>query len=210
MIPENILDTPIAVIGAGAIGSFTVLTLAKMGFQRIVVFDDDVVSEENLPNQFYRTCDIGKPKVQALAQIVREFEGLHLRTYSTRVAMEQGWELRDVVISAVDSMLSRQMVFEMFKEASAGLLIDGRMGGDQAEVYSCIKPALDVYQSRLWSEGETADVRCTSKATMYNVLCISSLICNMVRKHLKQEAIPEAVIMDNFNITMYKPEGIAC
>ena len=53
VIPVEILDEPINIIGAGAVGSFTALTLAKMGFAQIAVWDDDVVSEENLNAQFF-------------------------------------------------------------------------------------------------------------------------------------------------------------
>jgi tRNA A37 threonylcarbamoyladenosine dehydratase len=65
LIPEAILSTPITVVGAGAIGSFTVLTLAKMGFNNITVFDDDEIDFVNINNQFYRISDIGKKKVDA-------------------------------------------------------------------------------------------------------------------------------------------------
>jgi tRNA A37 threonylcarbamoyladenosine dehydratase len=68
----DVVDVPrlsqiaITVIGAGAVGSCTVLALAKSGAERIVVYDDDVIEAPNLPNQWYRLADVGRPKVIAL------------------------------------------------------------------------------------------------------------------------------------------------
>ena len=62
------MDVPVTIIGAGATGSFTALSLAKMGIRNITIYDFDTVEEHNLPNQFYRQCDLGKRKVEALRE----------------------------------------------------------------------------------------------------------------------------------------------
>ena len=64
--------TPITVIGAGAVGSFTVLALAKCGAEKITVWDDDSIESHNLPNQWYRLADLGRPKVQALKALIAQ------------------------------------------------------------------------------------------------------------------------------------------
>ena len=79
LLDLKLSSTPITIIGAGATGSFTALTLAKMGFSELTVFDFDTVEEHNLPNQFYRTSDLGKPKVLALQEIIRDFEGIEIK-----------------------------------------------------------------------------------------------------------------------------------
>ena len=60
--PNNQLSK-ITIIGVGCTGSFITLNLAKLGFNNINIIDFDKVEEENIPNQFYREKDIGKPKV---------------------------------------------------------------------------------------------------------------------------------------------------
>ena len=62
----------IHIIGAGSTGSFIALNLAKMGMKNIIVYDFDKVEEPNIPNQFYRIKDVGKYKVTALKQIIKE------------------------------------------------------------------------------------------------------------------------------------------
>ena len=78
LVNYKIFNVPITVIGVGGIGSFTVLTLAKMGFRNITIYDHDRVEQHNLPNQFYRIKDLKKYKVDALADLVYEFEGLKI------------------------------------------------------------------------------------------------------------------------------------
>ena len=57
---------PVILIGAGGIGAITAVTLAKMGVTDLVVYDDDVVSNENIATQLHRISDVGKLKVEGL------------------------------------------------------------------------------------------------------------------------------------------------
>lgn len=205
------MHTPIMVVGAGGIGSFTTLTLAKMGFDRLSVYDFDTVEVHNLPNQFYRLDDIGRPKVEALQDIVLQFTGTNISTYNQRFNAEDVELFRPkVLVSAVDSMSVRKELYDAFEDCRLDLFLDGRMGADQAEVY-CVKYAnaeMDaLYRSRLWSDMDTAPVPCTSKATMYNCLTIASLIANTIRLALMREPVHFGVIVDNKNIGMHYVKG---
>ena len=71
LCPPDKLASPITVIGAGAIGSAAVVTLAKMGCSDITVWDEDVLAEHNVPNQMCLVDRVGQPKVDALAELVR-------------------------------------------------------------------------------------------------------------------------------------------
>src|SRR5690554_7355564 len=55
-----------------------ILQLAKLGITNITVWDFDVVEEHNVPNQLFGLNDIGKPKVEALKQIVAEHTGTEI------------------------------------------------------------------------------------------------------------------------------------
>ena len=63
--PEQ-LSFAIVVIGAGAIGSAAVVTLAKMGCSDVTVWDDDILEEHNIPNQLCKPSMVGRPKLEAL------------------------------------------------------------------------------------------------------------------------------------------------
>ena len=197
------MHTPIMIVGAGGIGSFVTLTLAKMGFDRLMVYDFDTVEEHNLPNQFYRIEDIGKPKVEALGDIVMAFTGTIITTNDMKFEKEDIKRyMPKVVVSAVDNMETRKLIFDNTDEDT--LFLDGRMGADQIEVYTINnKEASVMYQAHLWTDAETAPLPCTSKATMYNVLMIASLMANNIRLALMKQPVRPAIIVDNKNVTMH-------
>ena len=110
---ERLKSTPFKIVGTGSVGSFTCLSLCKMGAQLIEVWDDDSVSEVNLPNQFYRVKDIGEYKTDALQSLVKDFEGVSITTH---IAKCQGYDsMNGIVIVALDSMLPRKRVWDSIK-----------------------------------------------------------------------------------------------
>lgn len=62
----------IHIIGCGAVGSTIAELLARCGLTDFVLYDDDLVESHNLVNQMFRQNDIGKKKVDALADILCE------------------------------------------------------------------------------------------------------------------------------------------
>lgn len=62
----------IHVIGCGAIGSTVAENLVRFGLTKITLYDFDYVEPHNIANQMYRQKDIGKQKVEALAEILSE------------------------------------------------------------------------------------------------------------------------------------------
>lgn len=65
--PETVRER-IHIIGCGAIGSLVADTLARMGLTKITLYDFDTVESHNIANQLYTQEDIGKTKVNALAE----------------------------------------------------------------------------------------------------------------------------------------------
>ena len=109
LIEESLLSKKVTVIGAGAIGSHTVMMLARMGISSIEVWDYDLVSEENMNNQGYNISDIDEPKVECLARKVRHAMGFNILPRYERYT---GGPLKGIVIAAVDSMAVRQLISE--------------------------------------------------------------------------------------------------
>ena len=63
---ESIMNTTIAVVGAGGLGSPALRLLTAIGFGRIRIIDRDIVELSNIQRQtVYNTQDIGEPKVEA-------------------------------------------------------------------------------------------------------------------------------------------------
>ena len=60
----------IHIIGCGAIGSTVAENLVRFGLTRITLYDFDYVEPHNIANQMFRQIDIGKLKIEALAEML--------------------------------------------------------------------------------------------------------------------------------------------
>lgn len=183
LLPPEKTEIPITVIGAGAIGSFTVLSLAKMGFQDIKVFDFDKIEIENMNCQFYRFGDIGRYKVEALHDLVKDFTNVEIQG-STEAYLAGSF--KGIVISAVDSMKVRKLIWDNHREISphTKFIIDPRMGAEVAQLYTmCPMNPDDIssYEKALYSDENAAQERCTAKATMYTACMLSGLVSKTVK-----------------------------
>lgn len=199
LVSEKILSTPITIIGAGSIGSFTTLALAKCGFHDLTVFDYDKIEEHNISNQFYPLNAVGIGKIDALLSMIHEFEGIKISGMEDEYRKEDGKGQKGIVISAVDSMSSRKTIYESIRRNKDVIaFIDGRMGGQQLEVYTAKLDSIDdkkCYVSTLWTDEETEDTRCTEKAVIYNVLLIAGMIVNQCRLVLEDKDYMRQIIM---------------
>jgi molybdopterin/thiamine biosynthesis adenylyltransferase len=197
ILPPEKLAFPITVIGAGAIGSAVVITLAKMGCTDIMVWDDDTIEEHNVSNQMCLVQEIGSPKTSALMMLTQLLSGI---TIKTRPERYRGQALSGVVIAATDNMEARQEVWKRAKmNRKIPLLIDARMGAEFARIYS-IHPMnadeADFYQENLYSAGEAERLPCSARAIIYCPTIIGGLIALVVKSHAVGEVIPKEVLFD--------------
>jgi molybdopterin/thiamine biosynthesis adenylyltransferase len=178
----SILSEPITIVGAGAIGGWTTLALAKMGFANIRVFDFDKVDTVNMNCQFFRFKDIGKSKVDALRDLVEDFTGVKVQACNERYT---GGAARGIVIAAVDSMAARKMIWESHVENpyATRCVIDPRMGAQAALLYVMDpknpKDRAD-YPKTLYSDSAAEQERCTQKATCWTANILSGWVCKAV------------------------------
>ena len=197
VINQERLSVPITVIGCGAIGSFTVLALTKMGCSNITVYDDDLVSEHNLPNQFFREKDLGKPKVFAIAEIAKEFDGFEVKPINRKFIDDK---LSGIVVVAVDSIDIRKNIWRRVKPYPlVEYYIDGRMGAEVGLIYAFNPADIDAvknYEQSLHPSSESYPARCTERAIIYTVLGISCHICLTVKKYLMSQPVKEFQFFD--------------
>lgn len=66
----SMVKAKIHIIGCGAVGSTIAELLARCGLTDFVLYDHDLVESHNLVNQMFRAEDVGKKKVDALADIL--------------------------------------------------------------------------------------------------------------------------------------------
>jgi len=185
IIPMDTLEEEITIIGAGAIGGWTTLALAKMGFTKLTVYDFDVVDTANMSCQFFRFSDVGSKKVIALRSLVQDFTNVKISIQERYI----GQPLSGIVVMAVDSMEVRKMIWDKIVENpyTIKLVVDPRMGAESALLYS-IQPKLakdrQDYASSLYSDSQATVERCTAKATIYTANLLSGMVVKAVKDHL--------------------------
>ncbi len=196
---EKLANLHVTIIGCGAVGSFTSLSLCKMGVGQLTLIDHDKVSIENLPNQFYRGSDLGKKKVDACSDLIRQFDRQIPIVTLARPFIKQKLE-SDIVISAVDSMDVRKRIWNtVVARRTVKLLIDPRMAAQVIQVYS-VKPGVPngskAYEATLVDDSETLEERCTARSIIYSVLPLAGLVCRQVAVVANDEWIEPALTLD--------------
>lgn len=213
MIKDVDMNRNIIIVGAGSIGSYATLALAKLGFQNLFVIDDGMVEEENLAPQFYGTKDIGLYKVKALKKAIKaqcniEITALDFRLDDTTKAvvnditqMGTNTTNKPIVVVAVDSMFVRKWIHNNMYRNSG--LVDARMAIEFLAVYSMVgsEKARESYSKTLHSDDDSVQEACTNKAISYTSLIAGGLVAKCVLDRLKGTAQDFQVI--NFDINSF-------
>lgn len=188
---EELENMPITIVGAGGIGSWTALLLARAGAGNIFMFDGDVIETHNMAGQLYRMSDIGSYKVDAIRDIISQYvptvKGGFFAEYYTNQTLSK------VTITALDSMKARKLVWQEYCRQHASnpegcLFIDGRMTADAFQVFAfrlSNKNQAKMYGERcLFNDDEAAHLPCSYKATSHIGAGIGACITGVVTQHI--------------------------
>lgn len=169
------------IVGVGGIGSVTAMALGKMGFPIIDVYDFDVVEDVNLATQLFRFQDLGKPKVDAVAEMLSDFTDTDIMANWVKVNEETNVS-GHFVISAVDGIDTRKALWSAVKDIDC-VFIDARMSSEQFHMFT-VEEDRDWYDTYLGNQNEedVADEPCTSKATIYTAFIAAGFIGAQIRK----------------------------
>lgn len=207
MIRDVNMQAPIVIVGAGSIGSYATLALAKLGFNNLMVFDDGIVEEENIAPQWYRPRDIGVKKVDALKKAIKDQTGVEILTVDARLnratmnmlELLHGADTTNLtVVVAVDSMSARKWIAETVTFEN---LIDARMAIEFLAVYSVNRKEELTYIKTIHTDENSVQEACTNKAISYTSLLAGGLVAKCVLDRLKGTAPHFQVI--NFDINSY-------
>jgi molybdopterin/thiamine biosynthesis adenylyltransferase len=186
----------VTIIGAGAVGSFTALTLSKMGVGTLEVYDGDFVAPHNLPVQWYRPCDLGQSKVLALAGILESFGGgitAHSKFFGAQ-------HVEGIVVSAVDSMDVRVRIWKAVRaNRKVTCYIDARMGAEVGKIL-VVRPvdpcSVADYEKELYPSSEAYHAPCTARATVYCAAGLAAFIAAKVGKVILNRPYRSRLIVD--------------
>ena len=185
----------ITIIGVGSTGSFLAFTLAKMGISKIKVIDFDKIEKHNIPNQYYRLKDVGKLKVDALKEIIKDFSDVEIETEKKKITKKYNFDIdmNSIVISCVDNIPTRKLLVEHLKGFPIKL-IDTRFGGEGYSIHVCnCEEEKEVKEYLKSLEGKIKPTGCGEKSIIYAINSLASEVCSIVKKINNEEKIPKLV-----------------
>lgn len=184
-VPHTFTDN-VTVIGAGATGSWLVMQLAKLGIENITVYDFDVVEEHNIPNQLFYLGDIGKYKVEALAEHVKNATGTTINIVKDKFTNQR---LNGYVFVMVDSMTARKEIFDnsIKMKSAVKFMVEPRMGLDEGRVYTVNPMSLTQIKAyeACWYPDDVAPVSAcgSSMSVITTALAVSSWCVRQLINH---------------------------
>ena len=191
--------------GAGGIGSWMSLLLARQQFD-ILLVDYDTVEEHNMGGQFFRGLDINKKKVEAVEDSLIMYANTRINTYNGRYD-EEFCPVEDYMIAGFDNMEARKFMFEQWcnhvttNNIEDAMFIDGRMMAEGYIAYFVqnTPELIEAYKSTLFNSNDIEDDVCTMKATTFSatMLCsrINSVLCNYLYNIQMNENIRDIPFM---------------
>lgn len=204
---DRLADLKVAIVGAGAVGSFTALLLAKMGVGTIKVWDGDTVEPFNVPNQFHSEKNVGMNKTESLKSLLVDMSGLEIEANPSFITKESTVSFdADIVILAVDSIEVRKEIWERLIKNKFGikLLLDPRMGGESYRAYA-LRPtdtlAQVKYEETLYEKED--ETPCSERSIIYNVAVLSGILARLVKGFVSGEALKFEVLGDLNNFLFY-------
>lgn len=131
---RRLLATRVLVVGAGGLGSPTLLYLAAAGVGTLGIVDDDVVDVSNLQRQvLHTTADVGRRKVDSAADSVRALNpDVTVVTHDVRLEPSNVLSVLagyDLVVDGSDNFATRYLVGDACAELGLPCVWGAVLGG---------------------------------------------------------------------------------
>jgi len=110
-----IRNTSVAIFGVGGLGTLVARYVVGGGFRRVILVDFDTVSLPDLHRQvLYATHDVGKPKAEVAARVLREVNPeVEVEAVAEAISPELAKDVlkrADIGVDALDNWASRHVV----------------------------------------------------------------------------------------------------
>ena len=189
LVPEERLgQLGVSVIGVGAIGRQVALQLAAAGARRLQLVDFDHVESTNVTTQGYLAADVGRAKVDAVAEAVREIDPA-TRVELVRDRYRPKIELGEAVFCCVDSISAREAIWR-----SAGPRVRfwaaGRMLAETIRVLVVADEfGREHYPTTLFRASQAQPGRCTARSTIYTGAIAAGLMLHQLARWLRGQPV---------------------
>lgn len=181
----------IIIAGIGGIGSNLVFQIARMIPANITIYDDDIVENVNMAGQLYSCRDVGRAKVNAIANMVQSYTTMR-QINAIKDKFADNTEAGDIMMCGFDNMRARKTFFNSWvnhvlekpdAEKKKCLFLDGRLSMTTLQIL-CIRGDdwhdIDRYRREfLFKDSEADETVCSMKQTTYLACMIGSLMTNL-------------------------------
>lgn len=192
-------DSMIHIVGCGSVGSTVAENLARCGVKNFTLWDFDDVEPHNIVNQMFRQQDVGRPKVEALKDILVE---INPELSSSIKLKPKGWNgemLSGYIFLAVDSIEIRKHIVEtIYNNVYVKAVFDFRTLLESAQSYAADWSSRELRQNLLNSMQFSHDE--ASEETPVSACGVTLGVATVVR-------IIAALGVDNY-INFVKGNGI--
>jgi len=182
--PEALARCRATVVGVGAVGRQVTLQLAAIGIPSLQLIDHDSVEELNLAPQGFLEDDLGRPKVQATADLCRQINhGLQVRDIRARFRRTES--LGNVLFNCVDSIDTRRLIWDAV-QSRVEFYADGRMSAETVRVLVAADgPSRAHYPRTLFAAGEAFTGACTARSTIFTANIVAGLMLEQFSRWLR-------------------------
>jgi sulfur carrier protein ThiS adenylyltransferase len=182
--PDRLAACKATVVGVGAVGRQIALQLAAMGIPWLQLVDFDTVEPVNLACQGFLESDLGRPKVQATADMAQEINH-QLEVHTLNERFRRSAQIGNVLFCGVDKIETRQLLWEAVKDKVA-FFADGRMSAETVRVLVAADPASRKhYPTTLFTAGEAFAGACTAKSTIFTANIAAGLMLEQFARYLR-------------------------
>jgi len=198
---SDIIDTELlnnlsmSIIGCRSIGSFSALTLTKLGVGTLVLYDMDKVEPHNVSNQFFVLDDLDTYKAEATLNHCQHYKAnTEQQIISVNDKFTNQQIKTELVLASVDNIEGRHNIFNMANQSpECKLYLDARMLADNLKIFTVDltndNDVLSFYKEFI-EDVENQIAPCTRRTIIYNVLMCASLIGSIVKKYVEREPLP--------------------
>ena len=209
--PERYNDR-IHIVGCGSVGSTLAENLARCGMTKFTLWDFDRVEAHNIVNQMFTEQDVGRPKVEALRDILVNINP----EIADKIELKpDGWNgklMSGYVFLAVDSIdLRREIVEKHMNSPCVKAMFDFRTLLESAQHYAAnwsdYKAKQDFMRSMQFSHDEAkSETPVSACGITLGVATTVRLICglgvNNFINFVKGNGLKKLIIIDGFNFIL--------
>jgi molybdopterin/thiamine biosynthesis adenylyltransferase len=196
LVPSlKLKELNVYVVGTGSIGRQVSLQLAAIGVQNLHLIDFDTVGVENLSSQGFLEKDLGKLKVEAVAEICKNINS-EISIETKNMKFNNSIFRGGIIFVCVDSIETRKSIFEGVCN-KADLFIDIRMSSEYARIFTITDlSSKEHYQKSFFTQEEAFRGTCTNKTTLYMAYVASGIAVAQLAKFLRDIPLDKEICVN--------------